>query len=42
MFDLGSYFTSSEFLVQLAALISTVLSTFFGAFLTNLFGGTSA
>lgn len=42
MFDLGSYLTSTEFLAQIAALISTLLSSFFGGFLTNLFGGTSA
>ena len=42
MFDLGSYLTSTEFLAQIAAMISTVLSAFFGGFLTNLFGGTSA
>ena len=42
MFDLGSYFTSTGFLAQLAALISTLLSNFFGAFLTNLIGGTTA
>ena len=42
MLDIGGYLTSMEFLSQLAALISTILSTFFGGFLANLFGGSSA
>lgn len=39
MFDLGGFLTSREFLSQLAALISTILSAVFGGFLTNLFAG---
>ena len=42
MLDIGGYLTSVEFLAQLAAVISAVLSSFFGEFLTTLFGGTSA
>ena len=42
MLDLGSYFTSVEFLSQFAALISTILSTWFDGFLKNLFTGSSA
>jgi len=42
MLDIGGYLTSTEFLVQLAALISTILSTLFSGFLTGLFGGSSA
>jgi len=42
MLDIDGYLTSTEFLTQLAFLISTILSTFFGGFITNLFGGSSA
>jgi len=42
MEDIGGYLTSTEFLAQLAAVISTILSAFFGEFLAMLFGGTSA
>ncbi len=42
MIDLGSYLTSVEFLTQLAAVISTVLSALFSQFLGGLFGGGSA
>jgi hypothetical protein len=42
MLDIGGYLTSVEFLSQFAAMISTILSAFFGEFLTILFGGTSA
>ena len=41
MLDIGGYFTSVEFLSQLADLISKILSALFGGFLTNLFGGSS-
>lgn len=42
MLDIGGYLASVEFLSQLAALISTILSAFFGGFLKSLFGGSSA
>jgi len=42
MLDIGGYLTSVQFLTQFAALISTILSAFFGGFLTSLFGGFSA
>ncbi len=42
MLDIGGYLASVEFLSQLAALISTILSTLFGGFLSNLFGRSAA
>ena len=38
MLDIGGFLTSTEFLSQLAALISKVLSAFFDGFLATLFG----
>ena len=35
--DVGGYLVSREFLTQVAYLISTLLSTLFGQFITGLF-----
>jgi len=37
MLDLGGFFTSPDFLTQIASLIVAILSTFFGALFDNFF-----
>ena len=39
MLDIGGFLTSVEFLTQLAALITAILSAFVSDFITMLFGG---
>lgn len=38
MFDIDGFLTSTEFLVQLAAIISTLLSSLAAGFFNNLLG----
>ncbi len=39
MLDIGGYLTSIEFLAQLAAIVTAVLSALVGEFIALLFGG---
>lgn len=38
MLDIDGFLTSTEFLTQLAAFLSAIITTLFGGFLGNLFG----
>jgi len=39
MLDLDGFFTSLEFVTQLASIISAILSALFGEFFASLFSG---
>lgn len=40
MWDIDGFFTSTEFLFQLAGFISAILSAFLGTFISDFFGTT--
>lgn len=39
MLDINGFLSSTEFLVQIASIITAVLSALFGGFISSLFGG---
>lgn len=42
MLDIDGFFTSTEFISQLATFITAIWTAFFGSILTNFFGTASA
>ena len=40
--DIGGFLTSTEFLTQLASIITAVITTLLGEVLAGIFGGTGA
>ena len=39
MFDIGGFLTSTEFIAQIASIITAVLTALFGDLVANLFAG---